>query len=93
MKGKAQETDAPPHPLVKRPKPLGKMMIGVERGGSRNVMMHDGWGVGRLGAALSNLHPQATPQPEEEEEVWYPGARLRGRLPNTAYKWREMTVK
>lgn len=62
---------------------------------SRTVMMHGKWGGWDIGAALFNLHPQAAPWQGTlpEEEVWQPGAKLRRRRLNTAYKWREMTVK
>lgn len=82
MKGKARGTDASTQSSRYRPKPLGKMRTGRESSG--NVMV-GWWGVGRLEqhCQISVLRPHRSGGTLPEEEVWYPGARQRGRLPNT----------
>lgn len=97
MKGKARVTYAPPHTLHTGLNLWGRTMMG---GGGRGEEQecNDAWSVGGwdIGAALSNLRPQATPQQGDTARGGGPVSRGEAEgatLPKTAYKWREMTAK
>lgn len=83
------------HPLVPRLNLWERWLWGW----LKSVMMEGGWGVGILEelCPIFILHRhgsrQTVPVEEEEEEVWCPGGRLRGTLPNTASRWCEIVVK
>ena len=97
VKEKARLTYAPPHTLHTGLNLWGRTMMGGGGWGEEQEC-NDAWSVGGwdIGAALSNLRPQATPQ--QGDTARGGGLVSRGEaegatLPKTAYKWREMTVK